>query len=72
MKKITSVFITFASLLLIRSSSLRAADWRWLDRPFVEHYPVRPVDLMNSATNPPVAAGWEHLSVALRRDRLGD
>src|SRR5579864_4560681 len=48
MKKINGVFIALTSLLLIRSSSLRAEDWRWLDRPFVEHYPVRPVDLTNS------------------------
>jgi len=48
MKKINRVFIVFTSLLLVRSSSLRADDWRWLDRPFVEHYPVRPVDLTNS------------------------
>ena len=44
-KKIKVGFIIF---LLAGQPALFSQDWRWLDRPFVEHYPVRPVDLTNS------------------------
>jgi len=50
MKKSNLVFVTFTSLLLLTASSgLLADDWRWLDRPYVEQYPVRPLDLTNSS-----------------------
>jgi len=40
--------IGFLFLLLAATPVLRSQDFGWLDRPFVEHYPVRPVDLTNS------------------------
>ena len=49
MKKINYVFTAVTALTLAGSLCLRADDWRWLNRPFVEHYPVRPVDLTNSS-----------------------
>ncbi len=38
----------FLLLLLATAPTLRSQNFGWLDRPFVEQYPVRPLDLTNS------------------------
>lgn len=47
MRKVYASAVLIA-LLFTSQGGLMADDWNWLDRPFVPHYPVRPVDLTNS------------------------
>lgn len=47
MRKVNA-FAVLIAMLFGGQAGLRADDWSWLDRPFVPHYPVRPVDLSNS------------------------